>query len=165
MDPGVTRLIPAPGLAAPANELFSFTCNANTFNYLEKVGTYDVDNPIEIRDNAAANTAFGINGFQPPSLLSINYHAPYLHRGQAQTLEAVFPLHGLGPDGTLFPPKTTIQTELTALQRANLLVFLKSIDGTTAHLRSAGDVFRDNLRMQTPPCPQSAGPLSAMIKR
>ena len=152
LDPGVTRLSPAPP-AAPANELFSFTCNASTFNYLEKVGTFDVTNPIELRDNATASTAFGVNGFQPPSLLSINYHAPYLHRGQAQTLEAVFPLHGLGPNGMLFPPTTTIQTELTALERANLLVFLKSIDGTTNHIRSAGDVFRDTLRLAGAPCP------------
>ena len=81
-----------------ANELFSFTCNASTFNYLEKVGTFDIANPIEVRDNAAASTSFGVNGFNPSSLLSINYHAPYLHRGQAQTLEAVFPLHGLGAE-------------------------------------------------------------------
>jgi len=136
------------------NELFSFTCNAITFKYLENVGTFDINNPIELRDNATGSTAFGQNGLQPASLLSINYHAPYLHRGQAQTLEDVFPLHGLGPGGSVFPPTTTIQTQLTALQRANLLVFLKSIDGTTAHIPSDGDVFRNLLRMQTPPCPQ-----------
>ena len=138
----------AAGGSSPANEFFSFTCNDLTIKYLEKVGTFDITNPLEIRDNAAASTAFGVNGFNVPSLLSINYHAPYLHRGQAQTLEEVFPLHGLGPDGADFPPTTTIQTELTAAQRADLLVFLKSIDGTTAHLRSEGDDFRDALRMQ-----------------
>src|SRR5262249_20186003 len=149
LDPGVTRLAPAPPSApAPLNEFFSFTCNNLSFKYLEDVGTFDVNNPIEIRDNAGANTAFGRNGFQPPSLLSINYHAPYLHRGQAQTLEAVFPLHGLGAGAAGFPPKTTIQTELNAQQRADLLVFLKSIDGPTRHVRSAGDNFRDALRMQ-----------------
>ena len=47
----------------------------------------------------SGSTAFGADGFNVPSLLSINYHAPYLHRGQAQTLEEVFPLHGLGPRG------------------------------------------------------------------
>jgi YVTN family beta-propeller protein len=145
LDPGVTRLSPAPP-AAPANELFSFTCNASTFNYLEDVGTFDVTNPIEIRDNAMATTAFGVNGFQPPSLFSINYHAPYLHRGQAQTLPDVFPLHSLPTGGTI--------ANLTAVDQANLLVFLKSIDGTTNSLPSEGDMFRDNLRKQTPPCPQ-----------
>ena len=102
LDPGVTRLAPAPPVTAPANEFFSFTCNNLTIKYLENVGTFDVNNPLEIRDNAAASTAFGVNGFNVPSLLSINYHAPYLHRGQAQTLEEVFPLHGLGPDGRSF---------------------------------------------------------------
>jgi YVTN family beta-propeller protein len=144
LDGGVTRLSPAPP-AAPANEFFSFTCNASTFKYLEDVGTFDVTNPIELRDNATASTAFGVNGFQPPSLFSINYHAPYLHRGQAQTLPDVFPLHSLPTGGTI--------ADLTAVDQANLLVFLQSIDGTTNSLRSEGDVFRDALRMQTPPCP------------
>ena len=112
------------------------------------MGSFNVANPLEIRDNAAAGTAFGVNGFQPPSLLSINYHAPYLHRGQAQTLPDVFPLHTLPALGG-----GTIFDTLTALEQANLLVFLKSIDGTTAHLRSEGDNFRDDLRkQQVPPC-------------
>src|SRR5499433_3897909 len=157
LDPGVTRLPAAPPVTNLANEFFSFTCNNLTIKYLEKVGTFDINNPIEIRDNAAASTAFGVNGFNVPSLLSINYHAPYLHRGQAQTLADVFPLHGLGPDGQEFPPTTTIQTQLTAAQRADLLAFLQSIDGTTNHLRSEGDVFRDTVRLQgtcpMPPMP------------
>jgi YVTN family beta-propeller protein len=156
LDPGVTRLAPAPPVAAvPANEFFSFTCNARTIKYLEDVGTFDVTNPIEIRDNAAASTAFGVNGFNPPSLLSINYHAPYLHRGQAQTLEAVFPLHGLGAGASGFPPTTTIATELSPQEQADLLVFLKSIDGTTALFRSEGDDFRDALRFEGT-CPPPA---------
>src|SRR5262249_38126773 len=105
LDPGVTRLAPAPPVAAaPANELFSFPCNNLTSKYLEDGGTFDINNPLEIRDNAAASTAFGKNGFNVPSLLSINYHAPYLHRGQAQPLEEVFPLHGLGAGRSGFPP-------------------------------------------------------------
>ena len=158
LDPGVTRLAPAPPVAAvPANEFFSFTCGGPlktlTIKYLEDVGTFDVSNPLEIRDNAAASTAFGANGFNVPSLLSINYHAPYLHRGQAQTLEDVFPLHGLGPSASGFPPATTIQTQLSAADRADLLVFLKSIDGTTLHFRSEADDFRDALRTVGGSCP------------
>jgi YVTN family beta-propeller protein len=148
LDPGVTRLQAAPPVTLLANEFFSFTCNNRTFKYLEDVGTFDIDNPIEIRDNVAASTAFGINGFNPSSLLSINYHAPYLHRGQAQTLVDVFPLHGLGPGGGGFPPMTTIQTQLNAAQRANLLAFLQTIDGTTASFVSEGDDFRDELRLE-----------------
>ncbi len=124
------------------------------------MGTFDVNNPLEIRDNAAASTAFGVDGFNLPSLLSINYHAPYLHRGQAETLEAVFPLHGFGPEGEVFPPVKTIATELTALEQSDLLAFLKSIDGTTEHLRSEGDEFREALRLQGT-CPPIAPPLTS----
>jgi YVTN family beta-propeller protein len=152
VDPGVTRLpvtINIPG--APANEFKSFTCNVRTFNYLEDVGTFDVNNPLEIRDNAAASTAFGVNGLQPPSLFSINYHAPYLHRGQAPTLEEVLPQHGLG--------SSTIQAELSATDRVNLLAFLRSIDGTTASIPSEGDTFRDTLRFEgTCPAPAPSSP-------
>jgi YVTN family beta-propeller protein len=157
LDPGVTRLAPAPPVAAaPANEFFSFTCNNLSIKYLENVGTFDVNNPLEIRDFAAASTAFGRNGFNVPSLLSVNYHAPYLHRGQAQTLEDVFKLHGLGPGGSVFPPTSTIATQLTPGDQADLLAFLKAIDGTTQHFPSEGDAFRDNVRLQgtcPPPVP------------
>jgi hypothetical protein len=151
LDPGVTRLNAAPPVTNLANEFFSFTCNASTIKYLEDVGTFDITNPIEIRDNMAASTAFGVNGFNSSSLLSINYHAPYLHRGQAQTLDAVFPLHTLPAAGG-----ATIAATLNATDQANLLVFLKSIDGTTPHIRSEGDNFRDMLRFQgtcPPPVP------------
>jgi len=148
LDPGVTRLPPTLDIpSVPANEFFSFTCNNLTIKYLEDVGTFDVNNPLEIRDNATATTAFGVNGFNVPSLLSINYHAPYLHRGQAQTLEEVFPLHTLPAAGG-----ATIAATLNAVEEADLLEFLKSIDGTTAHFRSEADDFRDALRTAGP-CP------------
>ena len=141
-----------PGVSNTLNEFKSFTCTGATgsltFKYLEKVGTFDPNNPLEIRDNAAAAIALGADGFNVPSLLSINYSAPYLHRGQAQTLEEVFPLHGLAPDGELFPPTKTIANTLSAAEQADLIVFLKSIDGTTVPFRSEGDDFRDALRLQ-----------------
>jgi YVTN family beta-propeller protein len=150
LPPGVTTVV---GVAGPlANEFKSFTCDALIFDYLDDVGTFDVNEPLELRDNPTASTAFGVNGFNPPSLFSIRYHAPYLHRGQAQTLEAVFSLHGLGaPSG--FPPVNTIATVLTLQQQQDLLVFLNAIDGTTDQLRSEGDDFRDAIRTQVPPCP------------
>ena len=98
------------------NEFKSFTCNAATFKYLEGVSTFDVTNPLEIRDNATASTAFGADGFNVPSLFSINYHAPYLHRGQAQTLAEVFPLHTLPANGG-----ATIAQTIGATDQQNLL--------------------------------------------
>jgi hypothetical protein len=137
-----------PGVSNTNNEFKSFTCNGLSISYLEKVGTFDPANPIEIRDNGGATIALGADGFNVPTLLGINYSAPYLHRGQAQTLEDVFPLHGLGADGQVFPPKATIANTLTPKQQADLLVFLKSIDGTTVPFRSEGDDFRDAIRLQ-----------------
>jgi hypothetical protein len=136
LDKGVQNML---------NEFKSFTCNAQTINYLEDVATFDVNNPIEIRDNATASTAFGADGFNVPSLLGVNYTAPYLHRGQAQTLEKVFWLHRLPAAGGV-----PIAKALTVQQQKDLLEFLRSIDGTTDHLRSEGDVFRDTLRAQGP---------------
>jgi hypothetical protein len=135
-----------------SNGLELFKCNVLTFRHLEKVGTFNVDSPLELRDNAAS-TAFGGDGFNPPSSFSTRYHAPYRHRGRAQILPEVFPLHGLGP-GEVFPSVTTIATVLTAKQRQDLLVFLNVIDGTTDQLRSAGDIFRGDTRTQVPPYPQ-----------
>lgn len=136
-----------PGVLNRANEFRSFTCNAQTFNYLDDVATFDVNDILEIRDITGI-TALGADGFNAPSLLSINYHAPYLHRGQAQTLEEVFPLHRLPASGKNITDTLADQ----GASAADLLLFLKSIDGTTDHLRSAGDDFRDMLRMQGP-CP------------
>jgi YVTN family beta-propeller protein len=144
-----------PGVLNRANEFRSFTCNELTFNYLEDVGTFDGTNPIELRDITAI-TALGADGFNPPSLLSIRYHAPYLHRGQAQTLEEVFPLHALG-DGTI--------ASLPAQAQQDLLVFLNAIDGTTDPLRSEGDDFRDALRLQEPPCPSPPAPAQSRLLR
>jgi len=145
-----------PGVMNTANEFKSFTCTGpggtSTFNYLEKVGTFNPNDPIEIRDNATAAIALGADGFNPPSLLSTNYHAPYLHRGQAQTLEEVLPLHGLGPQGAIFPPVTTIATTLSVQQQLDVVAFLRTIDGTTSTFRSEGDDFRDTIRLQGP-CP------------
>jgi CxxC motif-containing protein (DUF1111 family) len=136
-----------PGVTNTANEFRSFKCNNLTFNYLDTVGTFDVNNPLEVRDNATASTAAGANGLNPPSLLSVRYHAPYLHRGQAQTLPEVFPLHTLPARGG-----QPIAAVLSAAEQQDLLVFLNAIDGTTDQLRSDGDVFRDAIRTQTPPC-------------
>jgi cytochrome c peroxidase len=101
---------------------------------LEDVGTFDPSSPIEIRQNGAA--PLGDLGFNVPSLLGVGYHAPYFHNGAAQTLPEVFRLHNLPGDGT-------IQTELNRTERADLLDFLKSLDGTTERLRSEADIFHE----------------------
>jgi YVTN family beta-propeller protein len=147
-----------PGVVNRANEFRSFTCNKLTFNYLDDVGTFDVNNPIEIRDINGI-TALGADGFNSPSLLSTRYHAPYLHRGQAQTLAQVFPLHLLPATGQSITATLASQ----GASAANLLVFLNSIDGRTDHIRSDGDEFRDMLRAQGA-CPAQTTPMTTTTR-
>ncbi|MGH8651934.1 MAG: hypothetical protein ACREYE_07000 [Gammaproteobacteria bacterium] len=106
-----------------------------TLKFLEDIGTFDPANPIEIRGQGAlvGQKPLGELGFNVPSLLSVNYHAPFFHNGQAQTLEQVFAQHLL-PDGT----KIQDLADATAL-----LEFVKAIDGRTAIFKSDGDIFKD----------------------
>lgn len=101
-------------------------------------------NPIEIRGQGAPGlTPFGARGFNVPSLLSVNYHAPYFHNGQATTLEDVFDQHVLNGG--------TIADALGDADEANLLAFLRSIDGRTATFESDGDLFKDPTPTRTIP--------------
>jgi hypothetical protein len=107
---------------------------------LVDVGTFDPNNPIEIRGlGMFGRTALGIDGFNVPSLLGICYHAPYFHDGSAQTLPQVFQVHELPQ----FPGRPTIVQRLNAAQEQDLLNFLCSIDGSTFPLDSETDRFID----------------------
>lgn len=131
VNPGVPR---DPGVtAAGGGQIVSYTSQGQVITFIDNVGTFDAMNPIEIRNNATL--ALGALGFNSPSLLSIAYHAPYLHHGQAQRLEEVFPLHALNGG--------TIATQLNSQQQQDLLVFLRSIDGSTVPPPNATDAFRD----------------------
>jgi YVTN family beta-propeller protein len=137
IDPGINQ-----GISNAGAQIVTLTRNNNTFEktfkYLENVGTFHPGNPLEIRGQGAAagQLALGALGFNVPSLLSIAYHAPYLHDGAAQTLQAVFPLHQL-------PGGKTIATTLNATQQADLVLFLNSIDGRTATFQSEAEKFKD----------------------
>lgn len=123
-----------PGIVNAGAQLRSYTVAARTINYLDNVGTFNAANPIEIRNDATG--ALGALGFNSPSLLGIAYTPPYLHNGAAPTLEAVLPLHGVTGGGT-------IATLLSAGQQADLVAYLKTIDGSTTQFRSEADDFRD----------------------
>jgi len=112
--------------------------DAGTLKFLENIGTFSAANPIEIRGQGAAigQGPLGAAGFNVPSLLSTNYHAPYFHNGAAQTLEEVFAQHQLPGGGTI--------QDLTGATA--LLEFVKAIDGRTATLESQTDIFKDPFR-------------------
>lgn len=132
MVPGSPR---DPNVTNAAAQIVSYTFNAVVLKFIEGVGTFDAASPIEIRANGVG--ALGGIGFNVPSLLGVAYHAPYFHDGSAQTLEAVFDAHVLGGG--------TIASELTASQQADLLLFLRSIDGATKQFESETDEFQQVL--------------------
>lgn len=126
-----------PGLVVTGGQIQSYTANGKTLNYLEDVDTFSADDPLEIKGagGAIGGTATGKDGFNVPSLLGLRYNAPYFHDGSALTLAEVFAKHGLGGG--------TIAGTLTATERGNLQKFLNALDGKTATMRSAADIFRD----------------------
>jgi hypothetical protein len=137
-DPAAGGVPIDTGVTNAGAQVVSLTRSGRTFKYLENVNTFNSANPLEIRGQGAqaGQKALGALGFNAPSLLSTAYHAPYLHNGVAQTLPAVFPLHGLPGGGT-------IATKLSASDQQGLLIFLNSIDGRTAQFRSQAEDFRD----------------------
>jgi hypothetical protein len=100
--------------------------------------------PIEIRGQGAAigQAPLGAAGFNVPSLLDVADTAPYFHNGSAQTLEDVFAVHLI--------PGDTIHDVLNDTDEANLLVFVRSIDGRTPTFESDGDRFKDPTRNLAP---------------
>jgi cytochrome c5 len=132
---------PQPSDVGPGREVFEANCaSCHGGAKWTKSEIFHRDNPAAVAQNGAAldpGVDRMLNGFKLFTCndLSISY------------LEDVFPLHTLPAAGG-----KTIADALTALEQSDLLDFLKSIDGTTAHFRSGGDVFRDALRMAGP-CP------------
>jgi DNA-binding beta-propeller fold protein YncE len=97
---------------------------------LINVGTFTLAGRTnEIRTNAAdpaqAISPLGANGFNIPSLLSINETAPYFYNGLAQTLEEVLNGSRDGNGGT------RVHFVTDPAQRADLIAFLRSIDRKT----------------------------------
>lgn len=126
-DAGVTL---APG---GGGQIQSYTSAQGVLSYLESVATFNPASATEIKANGTR--ALGSDGFNVPSLLGVGASAPYLHNGAAQTFANVFAKHGLGAG--------TIANQLPEQARKDLASFLRSIDGDTEPLRSAGDAFRD----------------------
>jgi DNA-binding beta-propeller fold protein YncE len=107
---------------------------------LDKVGTFNPASIIEIRGAGAVAGqstqgfgAFGLGGFNSPSLLGVAYSAPYFHDGSANTLEEVAARHTLGAG--------TIASSLSAQDLADLLAFVRSIDDATPTMPNATDEF------------------------
>lgn len=109
---------------------------------LRQVGTFGVPgdtnrtNALELRSAAftvgagTSNRAQGMGGFNVPSLYGMQAGAPYLHHGQAATLDALFT--DTKWQAHWQAGSTTFLTGATAAQdRTDIINFILSIDGTT----------------------------------
>jgi YVTN family beta-propeller protein len=133
--PTDTRVTIAPD---GAGQIQSFACpNGTSLIFLHAVGTFNTNSPLEIRANASK--ALGTSGFNVPSLMGVRFSGPYFHDGSAETLNGasgVFGRHTLPGGGTINSRITS------AADQANLLSFLRSIDGRTDTVRSRADNCR-----------------------
>lgn len=138
-DPNLGGVVLDPGLVNAGPQIKSHSKNGLTLNFLENVGTFNLNDPTEIRGQppTAGNVALGGLGFNVPSLLGAGYHAPYLHNGAAHSFDEVFALHNLGAG--------TIESTLSAQDRSDLKVFLQAIDGASLTSPSAADDFLDGI--------------------
>jgi 6-phosphogluconolactonase (cycloisomerase 2 family) len=144
IGPGFFPGVPArdTGVAVAGPQIVSVTRDGKgKLTFLDKVGTFNPANPIEIRGAAAVDgqttqgfAAFGAAGFNSPSLLGLSMSAPYFHDGSAPTLANVLMRH-------LLPNGQTIQASLTAQENTDVLRFIKAIDEQTVKVESDTDKF------------------------
>jgi cytochrome c peroxidase len=130
-----------PGVTNAGAQIVSYTVppppvvGGDTLRFLDPVGTFDINNPLEIRNNGI--TALGGLGFNAPALLGLRYHGPFFHDGSARNLTQVFARHQLGTG--------TIASTLNATQELNLRQFLLSLDGSVPPFDSDTDEFLDGI--------------------
>ena len=141
-----SALLPAQ---VPANQTLRFAGgNAAAFDQLQcairPVGTFNVAEPdvgiAELRADMSTvaqgdgNPAGEGRGYNPPSLLGLTTGAPYLHAGNARTLEALLSStfethhHALAPNFLAETDPAAVQTQVD-----DLVQFLLSIDETTGY--------------------------------
>ncbi|HKS57414.1 MAG TPA: hypothetical protein VJS12_19110 [Steroidobacteraceae bacterium] len=140
-------------VAVNGPQLLSINGAQGSLKLLDDVGTFLKTDPLEIRGAAAVAGqstqgfgAFGLAGFNSPSLLGLSLSAPYLHDGSAETLEAVAAKHQItSPDGQGGTTTSTIAATLSQQELTDLLDFVRSIDDDTPKFESGADAFlRDN---------------------
>jgi YVTN family beta-propeller protein len=97
-----------------------------TKDVLRDVGTFNALAANEVKQNGTPGA--GALGFNPPSLLGAFALAPYLHNGSAQSLDDVMALKPHRVSGLTLGAPDPLDD---ASKLADLLQFLKSIDGST----------------------------------
>jgi cytochrome c peroxidase len=135
-----------PGVTVAGPQIVAVTRNDVTLRFLENVGTFDPASPLNIRGQGriAGEETKGFpelnaqGAYNPPTLLNVAYHAPFLHDGSAPSLKDVFARHTLG--------EKTIAQALDAKSQQELVEFLNSIDDETQPIEASDtDKFLEQL--------------------
>ena len=105
---------------------------------LREVGTFGLKDPISGVIDTTIEVAAdmlsqgqGLLGFNPPSLLSVGSTGPYLHHGQAETLEDLFTNQFASHHQSQSVNFLLNNGAAEQQQKADLIAFLRSIDSTT----------------------------------
>lgn len=104
---------------------------------IRNVVTFGNPNDTTFTDNlekkAAGTRAQGRGGYNPPSLYGLQVGAPYLHHGQAKTLDELFS-DSKWVGHTQAGAANFLTGATAAADRADLVNFLLSIDGVTSEI-------------------------------
>lgn len=106
--------------------------NVGTFGVRQATGALDAAAtlPLEARSGAPTR-AQGFRGYNVPSLYGMTLGGPFLHHGQAATLEELFSTSTFGSHWKAGNPNFDPAKETN---RADLVAFIESIDATTAEV-------------------------------
>ena len=106
--------------------------NVGTFGIRQANGALDATAtlPLEARPGAPTR-AQGFRGYNVPSLYGMTLGGPFLHHGQAATLEALFSTSSFGSHWKAGAPNFDPSKETN---RADLIAFIESIDATTPEI-------------------------------
>ncbi len=115
-----------------SDELACATCHSGHnftdggFHNIGLYTTYDDDGRFRITNDEADK-----GKFKTPSLRNIELTYPYMHNGSIQTLEEVINHFNTGGLSHINQSELVVPLELTALEKSQLLAFLKSLTDTS----------------------------------
>ncbi len=75
------------------------------------------------------------NAFKTPTLRNVALTAPYMHDGSSATLEEVVELYDRGGGDAPNKSKLIYKLDLTAQEKADLVAFMKSLNGTLPQMK------------------------------
>lgn len=131
-NPHVFQIAPEPPIVAggtptPPNQIACVIRNVKTFGVF---GNAAATTALEVKNSGMAR-AQGEGGYNVPSLYGMALDAPYLHHGQAPTLEALFTSSAFIDHLRAGNANFLTNDATAAADRAALIAFVTSIDATT----------------------------------